>query len=382
MPNSSPIRIVHIIDSLNIGGTEKQCVELVKRLNDFDYDISLITLDKNGYLFDCLGSLKKRTFQTMFPRGFYHFTFFFKLLKLAKLIKRLKPDIVQTYGFYSAVPGILASKIAGVPIVIAGKRDMSEFLSSRQLKVETALWRIANIIIVNAHNIRRQLVQNFRVCKDKVATIHNGVDTNFFTPLSVTHKLRSEKLQIGMIASFRDQKDHKTFLEAAKVVLQIRSNILFVLIGSGPREMEMKNYTCELGIEDSVFFCGRRTGDQLVQSVRDLYISVLPSFNEGFPNAILESMACGVPVIANPSGGVEELIDDGITGYLFPYKRPDILAEKILFLLDNTEVGTHIAANARHKVESQFNFDIICGKYQKLYQNLVHQNVFIKSPRS
>ncbi len=110
-------------------------------------------------------------------------------------------------------------------------------------------------------------------------------------------------------------------------------------------------------------FHGRKIGKELVEILKSFTISILSSINEGTPNIILESMAMGTPVISNPSGGVPELVDDGTTGYLFPYNRSDILAEKIIYLIENKPVAAEMTRAARRIVELKFNYNILCSLY-------------------
>lgn len=371
------LRFLHCIDSFKTGGTERQCVDLVKGLYRDGYDIFLVTLNKEGPLYNELKSYENRIKEIKISGSFYRPRSILQIFKLSLFMRKIKPQIVQTYGFYSNVPGIIAAKIARVPAIIAGKRDMNEFLSPRRRWIEGFLLRFADAIVVNAREIQNQLINEYKIATEKIVVVSNGVDCEKFRPISLEEKLKLEKLNIGMVANFRRQKDHRTFLEAAVKVLQVKSNVNLILVGSGPYEKEIRDYAKQLGIEEQINFCGKKTGDELASIIKSLFISVLASMNEGLPNVILESMACGVPVIANPSGGVPELIEDGITGYLFPYKRPDILAERIIYLIENKDVAKKMGEEARKKAEKQFNYDLMCKQYEELYEDLLSKKCLL-----
>jgi glycosyltransferase involved in cell wall biosynthesis len=364
-----PIRILHIISSLNIGGTEKQCVEIVKRINGSRYKAYLVTFNKDGPLHDELIETGVPWKEFKISDRFYHPKSLLQILRLASFMRKERFRLVQTYGFYSTIPGIIAAKIARVPAVIAGKRDMNEFLTKPKIKAEKILWRFCDKIVVNANKIRDYLISEEGVPEDKIEVIYNGVDLKKYIQYSEMNYHFKEPI-VGMIANFRKQKDHNTFLKAATIVLKKKKYVSFLLLGSGRFENEMMKYARSLGILDSVIFCGRKTGKELYAVLRRFTISVLSSTNEGMPNAILESMAFGIPVIANPSGGVPELVEDGVTGYLFPYKRPDILAEKIIYLLNNKKIVVEMGKNGRRKVEQKFNYSLICRRYEELYDKL------------
>jgi glycosyltransferase involved in cell wall biosynthesis len=363
------IRILQVIDSLNVGGTERQCVEIAQRINSGSFTMHLVTLDKDGPLYPVLIKTGIPLTEFKMSRGFYHPKSILQILRLASFIRREKFHIVQTYGFYSTVPGVIAAKLARVPIVIASKRDMGEFLPRIKIKTEKILWRFCDKIVVNANRIKDYLISEEKIPEGKITVIYNGVDLRKYVHESEIGYTSKTNI-VGMIANFRQQKDHRTFLDGAERVLKERLDVRFSLVGSGPFEDEMKRYARHIGVQDGVVFHGRRTGKELYDILRSFTISVLSSTNEGMPNAILESMAFGIPVIANPSGGIPELIEDGVTGFIFPSKRPDILAEKIIYLLNNKKIAEEIGKCGQSKVEQKFNYSLMCSQYKKLYETL------------
>ncbi len=341
------VRILHIIDSLNIGGTERQCLETVKRMNGAKYNVHLVTLEKKGVLLDEIIEANVPLTEFKISDAFYKPKSLLQIIKLARFMKKNKFHIVQTYGFYSTLPGILAAKLAGVPVTIAAKRDMSELISRFQKNVEKVLWRFCDKIVVNAKGIMNYLIDKEGIQKEKIITIYNGVDLEQFDSQSENIGDQPVTVIVGMVANFRPQKDHSSFLKAAEIVLKEKNDVEFALIGSGVFEDKMKEYAQQLSIQNNVNFYGKKTAKELYDVAKQFTISVLASTNEGTPNVILEAMALGIPVIANPSGGVSELIEDGINGYLFPYKRADLLAEKIIYLLDNRNIAKEMGRVSR-----------------------------------
>jgi len=365
--NFKKVRMLHIIDSLKLGGTEIQCYEIVKRISKKDYYSHVVTFNKAGPLAERFNKLGINVTEFKITGSFYNPASIFKIVLLSLFIRKNNFKIIQTYGFYSTIPGVIAAKVANAPYIIAGKRDMNKMLSKNKIKIEKFLWKYCHKIVVNACKIKEYLVTKEGIFADKIEVIYNGVDIRKYPKESSNVSSDNYDL-IGMIANFRKQKDHRTFLLAAKLVLNIKEKVKFILIGSGPLELEMKKFAEELGIKESVLFYGQKTGKELYEIFRKLSINVLSSTNEGLPNTILEAMAMGIPVIANPSGGIPELIKDGEDGYLFPYKNADILLEKILTILENEEIAYKIGSNAKMKVESNFTFDIMQKKYDLLYR--------------
>lgn len=364
------LRILHVIDSLKIGGTERQCVEIAKRINGGKYNVQLVTLEKKGALLQAVIDAQIPLTEFKISGAFYQPKSILQIIRLALFMKKKKFHIVQTYGFYSTVPGVIAARIARVPVVISGKRDMNELLSRGKIRVEKFLWKFCDKIIVNAKRIQDYLITKENIPIGKIKVIYNVVDIK--NEMKTSEMRCHSKINIvGMVANFREQKDHKTFLDAAVIVRKMKPDVRFALVGSGPLEDKVKGLANDLGLFESITFHGWKSGKELFDVMGTFSITVLSSFNEGMPNVILESMALGIPVIANPSGGVPELIEDGVSGYLFQYKRPDILAEKINYLLDNKNILLEIGYRAREIVKSRFSSQQTIKSFKSLYVELL-----------
>lgn len=367
------IKILHIIDSLNIGGTEKQCVEIVKGTRGGKYDVRLVTLNKEGALCRELHESHIPFIELKISGGFYHPKSIIQIFKLALFMRKEKIHIVQTYGFYSTLPGVIAAKIARVPVVIAAKRDMNELISRPKIVAEKILWIFCDRIVVNAKKIQDYLTTKEDVPREKISVIYNGVDLRVIGSniKSINYKKKSNI--VGMIARFRWPKDYKTFLDAAVIVLKTKMDVRFLLIGSGPLEADTKEYAEKLGIQDNVIFCGRKTGEELYNILKSFTISVLSTASEGIPNVLLESMAFGIPIISNPVGGIPELVEDGVSGCFFENERSDMLSEKIIYLLDNIKVAREMGMTGRRRIEQYFSYTVMMNRYTKLYDDLLQK---------
>lgn len=353
-----------------MGGTERHCAQLAKNLDTSKYHLHLLTFNKNGPLLKDILSAGIPVTEVTITRALYTPQSLRQIFRLAHFIKRNNFSIVQTFGIYSNIPGILAAKLARVPIIIGGKREMNEIWPRKKVAVEMMLLKTCDKVIVNAERVKNYLTQNEGIEEKQVEVIYNGIDWQKYDGIRI--KDYASKLNtVGMVANYRPPKDHSTFLKAAAQVLEKTTNVRFVLVGSGATETEMKDLASTLEIQKNVQFCGAKFGNELLDIFRRFTITVLASWTEGFPNVLLESMALGVPVIANPSGGVPELIDDNRTGYLFPPMRHDILAEKIVYLIDNKNVATSVAGHAFNRVKKRFSFDTMVKQHEILYESLI-----------
>jgi glycosyltransferase involved in cell wall biosynthesis len=362
------IRVLLVIDNLNLGGTEKQCFEIARGLNRERFDARVVALNKEGPLSRNYAEERIPLYEYRISRGFYRPRSFLQILRLMFFFRKESFHVVQTHGFYSTVPGVMAAKAAKVPVVLAAKRDLNEFLSRKQVWVEKSLWRFCDRIIVNARAVKGQMTTRERVAAKSIVVIPNGLDSRYFE--AKPRQGENGEILIGMVANFREQKDHRTFLDSAALILKQYPSARFVCVGNGPTQPAMEAYAGCVGVSDSVTFPGRIEGAELVALRSRFTITVLASTNEGMPNVVMESMALGVPVVANPSGGVGELVEDGITGFLFPYKRSDVLSEKILFLLSNPAIRRTMGETSRHRMQEGFTVDRMIRRYEDLYVSL------------
>jgi L-malate glycosyltransferase len=364
------VNVLHIIDTLNNGGTENRCLEIVSGLDRTRFKGHLIYLNGDGPLRNRLSSIGVEH-QEIRIRSFMKPDFLKKLANLSGYMKRQCIKVVQTYGLYSNIPGILAARLAAVPVIVASRRDMGQFGTPTQRRVEQWLWHFADRVVVNATAINDALVR-CGIPAEKLVVIPNGVACHPLPPSMNNEQTLTPK--VGMVANFRRQKDHVTFLKAAALVLARKPQVLFVLVGSGPYEQDVRRYAEEQGLGDHVMFCGTRWGRDLHQILQSLTVSVLSSHgNEGLPNVVLEGMAVGKPVVATDVGGTREAVEDGVTGFLVPPRDPRALAEKILWLLEHPDAAEKMGLEGRGKVENLFGLSRMQQSFGNLYLDLLHE---------
>jgi glycosyltransferase involved in cell wall biosynthesis len=362
------MHVIHIIDNLLPGGTERQCLELTRGLSRVGV--------KNTVMYFRPGPLL-REFQAAnvamqaLPQARVQSTrFLTTMLALARAIRRQPPDIVQSYGFYGNVRGLSAALLARGPVRVAGRREMAKFLTPAQRRADRWVWRLARRIVVNSEAVRRQLIREDGVRPDKVVVIRNGLAVETWRGPSGPG-WENDDAVVGMVAHFREQKDHGTFLRAAREVLNFVPSARFCLVGFGVT-LAVRDCVQQLGITDRVDFAGGLEGEALRATVRRFTVSVLSSKNnEGLPNAVLESMAASRPVVATAVGGTPELVDDGVTGFLVPPQDPVALAERIVRLLKDPTLARRMGERGHERVTGEFTIDRMCSQYYELYRSLL-----------
>tara|TARA_R100000935_G_scaffold31937_1_gene52466 strand:- start:2114 stop:3211 length:1098 start_codon:yes stop_codon:yes gene_type:complete len=210
---------------------------------------------------------------------------------------------------------------------------------------------------------------------NKVEVIYDGINVEKFSKSIGTGILREnfgipkETLLIGNIAGLTRQKDLFTFLNTAQAVLRkTDKDLKFLIIGQGPLEKELKEYTKSLGIEKHVIFTGFRNDISLILPELDLFL--LSSETEGLPLSIMEAFAAQIPVVATAAGGTGEAIKNEITGMISPIKDPEKLALNTLKIINNSELRSHVIRNALALVNSKFTLEIMQRNYYRFYKSL------------
>lgn len=367
MRASRAIHVIHIIDNLSPGGTERQCLELVRGLSRLGVRNAVLYFRPGPLLaeIESPGVAVQALPQASVRSG----RFLLSVLALVRAIRQGRPDVVQTYGFYSNCRGLAAALLAGVPVRVAGRREFARCLTPAQRRADRWTWRLAHRIVANSEAVRRQLIAEEHVRPGKVVVIRNGLDLQPWLAAREPADSNGDPV-VGMVAHFREEKDHLTFLRAAREILGFVPSARFCLVGSGPLEPVWREWAHRLGIASRVEFRGRLEGEALRAAVRGLRVSVLASKTEGLPNTVLEGMAAGRPVVATAVGGMRELIEDGVTGFLVPPEDPGALAGRIVCLLKNPSLARGMGERGRRRVAEEFTVERMAHEFGELYRNL------------
>jgi glycosyltransferase involved in cell wall biosynthesis len=371
--------VAHALDSLHTGGSEWQAVSLAAGLDPARYRSIMVSLSAGGGLAE---SLTRADITTEFRafRGFRHPGAAGDLLGVARILRRYRTQVAQSYGFYSNVPLMLAARIARVPVRVASRRDMGEFLTPTFRLLERVAFRLADRVVVNAQAIRQELVSRRQTTGAKIAVIPTGVDVARFdavpgSPWPAASRAGGRKV-VCMVARFRRQKDHPTFLRAVQQVIKEGATASFVLAGDGHLRGRVEELSRNLGLNAALRFAGGVSPDAMPRFLRQVDIAVLASRgNEGIPNVVLEAMAAGKPVVATDTGGCREAVLDGITGFLVPPGDVEALAQRVRRLLGDDATAEQMGRAGRRRVETEFSMDAMIAGFSSLYDGLAGQKL-------
>jgi glycosyltransferase involved in cell wall biosynthesis len=375
-PNVGRRKVIFLVDSLNVGGTETQAVELATRLSPERYEVTLGCLRARGPLLEKLAgsSVSVREF---YPKGgFDSVQGIYQVLRLAAFLRRGRFRIVHAHDLYSNFMAIPAAVIARVPVIISSQRDLGhlDFYKTKRRIWLRRLQNFSTAVLTNANAVRDAVLAENDFAASKVRVICNGVDLDRFKQGSRDRAWLApggpqEKWIVLVGNMHSDVKGHPTLIAAAEPLAREFPGTRFVLVGDGAMRKDFEQDVARRGIEQNFMFLGRR--DDVARILGCCDVAVLPSKAEGLPNAILEYLAAGLPTVASRVGGNAEIVQDGKTGLLVPAGDSTALAEALLQLLRDPELGATLARDGRDYVASEFGFQRMIEKTDQLYSELL-----------
>jgi len=353
-------------NSFEIGGSERQFVDLARALQPSKYRVNLGCLQANGPLqanlgpvehFDLGGSLYR--LQSMRTR-----------YRLAGYLRQTDVAVAHAFDFYTNLALIPAAKVARTPVVIGSQRQLGDLLSPNQRRAQLAMFRWADCVICNSRAAAERLIQQ-GLRPEQAVVIGNGLSPAAFAETEPIAPRRPGLFRVGMIARMNARsKNHQVLLEVAARLRNRLPNFEVVLVGAGPLRPELERHAKELGISDRVQFLGERRDIPAILASLD--VTVLPSASESLSNAILESMAAGVPVIANQVGGNLELIS-GDRGILIPPNDAKALESALQQMAADAPMREALGRQARRFAQENFTIEQMRSKHEDLYAELLER---------
>ena len=364
-----PIPVAVFIDVYAPGGTQRQTIELMTRLDHRRFRVHPVCFHGDGAWFERVTRFEEPV--ALFPiHGFRRPHTGRQLLAFARWCREKRIQVLHTCELYSNIFGLAGGALASVPVRIGSRRGLIEPPGLQRLQ-RVAYWA-AHRIVANSRAAADRL-QIERVPGQKVRVIPNGVDASAFPPRTYSARPR----RIAVVACLREEKRIDVLLAAAPHILTRYPDAEFLIAGEGECRQALMDQVRALSIAGRVAFLGHRDDVAEVLGMSDVF--VLPSRSEALPNSVMEAMASGLPVVASAVGGIPELVLDGRTGRLVPAGDPDALASAILELLDAPDRLAEFGRAGRQRMEQSFSFDRMVNQFEELYTTELHARVSAKS---
>ena len=396
MPPQRPLRVcvVSPLYHTSLGGVGRQALALTEKLESLGVKVFVIARNMKGTP-ECILSRRVPVYRTWAFRPYMHIL---EEMSLSNLIislsfclstaimlfrKRKEYDIVHFHGAsLPLITNILPLKLYGKKVVakVAAAKlgtEAGSLYGKYSFLGTILIWMLKKVdcFIAISEEIKEGLLcDGYK--QYKIVRIPNFIDQNLFHPSGKKSGDQIRKklgFTNGKIVTFSgrlvERKGVSVLLEAWGKLAKDHQDVLLVIVGGGPLEKKLKDQSRELGIEENVKFFGfvNNIGDYLAAT--DIF--VFPSFQEGFPNSVLEAMACGIPVISTKIGGVVDVIRDGENGLLVEPGNVNQLADALKKLISDAEYASTLGKNALKTVRENYNINLIANKYVKLYGRLM-----------
>jgi glycosyltransferase involved in cell wall biosynthesis len=384
------LQILHITPSLGRGGSERQLTSLVVNSDPSEFAHTVCYLWPPDEFRDQILAAGHHVLRlnSRQVRPWLATTG-----KLVSVLRRERPDIIQTWLYQATVVARLAMLFGPrVPLLTSLQSpeyapDAVQMCKWPRVKVEairhldraSSRWS-GTTFVAASHYVKRTAQFYLGVPPKRMHVIYNSFDAEGLHSLPEDRlRLRSE-LQLPPnsfiflnVGRLDPQKGQAHLLRAFSRVLPAIPNAYLVIVGVGPLEAELKDLACTLKISRRVAFLGRRTDMGACYEMADVF--VFPSLFEGFSVALLEAMYKGVACIASGIGPVREFIKDGETGVLVPASEADLLADAMVALYKDTDRRRSVAARGKEAALQQFQTPLIIPQWQALYRQLARNNV-------
>ena len=374
------INLLYVITKLELGGAQRQLLDLIRSLNKDKLHIFLFTASNGILMEDALmidGLTIKRS--SWLERPIHPLKDIFALIELYNLIRKNNIALVHTHSSKAGIIGRVAAKLAGVKIIIHTVHGwpFHDYQGGLQRKIFIWLERLCaslthKIIVVSKYDLETGL-KNHIGDKNKYAQVHYGIEHAEFN--GHNHDVRKElgvspadKL-IGMTACFKEQKAPQDFIRAASLVAGAYPQAKFILVGDGVLRKEIESEIKRLHLKEKMILTGWRRDMPRVLSGIDIF--ALTSLWEGLPISALEAMASAKPVVATNTGGISEVVQEGKNGFLVAPRDTQDLSEKLILLLRDENLRVAMGQNALVSLNHDFRREDMVNAHQGIYEKLL-----------
>ena len=369
-----PLRIMHVFDRLDLGGTEKAVMKLVRGLEPGLFEHYICTMRGAG---SATGEWASGV--TVLHAGREGAAFQFNVFRLARVMREVRPAIVHSRN-WGGIEAVVAARLARVPVAIHSEHgyelEMLSGLPLRRRLLRHVVYRIASAVAAVTDELRDFHARQAWWSPEAITVLYNGVDLQEFSPQPQVRDAVRERLGIfkdalvvGSVGRMVPLKDLTTLLKAAEALVPETPNLHVLLVGSGSELSRLQD-----DVANSRDLAGRVLFPGAVDHVADLLnamdIFVLPTLMEGMSNTLLEALAVGLPTVATRVGGNPEVVAEGVCGYLFPPQDVPGLVSQLRTLLRDPRLRADFGRAARERALRTFSLECMLRRYRDLYIDL------------
>lgn len=371
-PPRGPIKILHLLSFDTLGGTEIATFTLTAGMNRDRFENHVCFL---GFP----GPFAEKYREASIPHYYLHYRRWNLprvVARLGRLLRKNCFDFVQCYGLRAELLGRFLGRLLENSIIVSTKRSSDRHRTILAIFVDWLTQGLVDWYISNSRGAVKLMVGRERKPQDRIFVISNGINLE---PFQLPGNRAAVRREIGIpheeaviicVARLCEEKGHRYLLEAVGLLRDTTVPFRLALVGSGPLGASLREQATRMGL-DNVLFLGDRTDIRFLLSASDIF--GLASYLEGSPNAVLEAMAAGLPVVVSDWGEADELVEDGVTGRIVPARDPQALALALQELLVDPALRSRMGEAGKRVVASRFSSDRMIKEYEDLYDNLLMQ---------
>lgn len=351
-----------------LAGTEIATYYMAEHLAQRGHEVHVITLLDEGLPEE---SYEKGFYIHRLPRTKIRFAgAFIFWADIVRVIQKISPDIVHAQSLGIGVPALLSKKILKFPYAAWGQGS-DVYLPGWFTKLTSkTIIKNANSVIALTEDMKRAMQA---IYNRDITIVPNGIDLKeYISELPVQNVEGAEK-RILFVGRLHPVKGVRYLLQAMSLVHQELPEAKLILVGDGEEREYLENLTDSLGIRKCVEFVGKVSHERIPDYMHHAGVFVLPSLSESFGIVNLEAMACGLPIVATRVGGIPDIIEDGVNGYLVEAKKPGEIADRLLMLMRNDMIRKEISAHNRERAR-MFTWNKITGKIERCYLECLNHN--------
>lgn len=356
------MKILYIITGLGLGGAETITTSIAHLVKTRGHDVAIVSLTGQQEVSVPPQIPVYNMYMKKNPLGLLK-----TLLQVKRIVHTFKPDVVHAHMFHA----VIFARLLKIISTEHNKIISTEHTNSLGTKIRMTIYRLTDFLSDVNTNVSLEATNYFieqkAFSKEKSITVYNGIDltrfrkNNLGTEIRSKYELTCDDFVYINVARLMPAKDHYNLLKAFSLVSVPSKKLL--LVGKGELEEKIKNYVLDLGIQDSVFFCGTHSNIEDYYNAADCF--VLSSEWEGFGLVLAEAMSCELPVISTDCGGTAEVVQD--KKYLVKIKDPVELEKKMeqvaLLSVEDREL---LGQNNRKKVQ-KFDLKQIIDTWIEIY---------------
>lgn len=358
------MNIAIMLDTLGVGGAERQAIVCVAELRKLGHLADLIYYHPVSEYRELL---ERVNIQPIYVEAT---TFAQRCCRLRTLFRKRRYDVVHGFKMAAEVYAAVAGTWARVPYRFGSFRSIYD-LSFRYRLLHYVVDKFLDGWIVNSKAGADTMAQSTRIAARKIQVLPNGVyDEMFATPMPANKAkarlgLSDDSIVVTMVARLEPGKNHRLLIQAAKEVVGQTPHVVFLVVGKGSLQNELVAVAAREGLADKLLFLGHRSDVAEILAATD--ISVLTTDYEGLPNAIVESMAAGKAILCTKYQGSEQILIHESNALVSPCGQAGAFAQQLLRLIRDQSLRTRLANNARQYAETHFSAETMARNLQAIY---------------